>query len=99
MLNSFGRLMLSMLLVLFTQAGCANSEPTEAEMFEAMINSDHSQQMFGDPAKMKAETQKAGCEKLGENAYKCGIASKNGNGMVLPLITFIRAGEKWKLAM
>jgi hypothetical protein len=55
--------------------------------------------MFGDPKKIKAETQKSECENMRDNTYKCGVVWKDGKRRAFPLIIFIKVDNKWKLAM
>ena len=77
-------------------AGCGTSEPSEHEMFEAMLASDNKQQMWGSPEKLKEDARKIGCEKTGEKTYKCTIGQRSGQGMALPL-NFTKGDDRWVL--
>ncbi|MGJ9419679.1 hypothetical protein ACHAC9_18290 [Massilia sp. CMS3.1] len=86
----------ALLALSLSLAGCGTSEPTENDMFEAMAASDHNQQMFGSPEKLKVSTKKIGCEKTGEKTYKCTIGQRDGKGMALPL-NFTKGDDRWMM--
>lgn len=86
----------ALLAMSLSLAGCGTSEPTESEMFEAMLASDHKQQMFGSPEKLKESTKKIACEKTGEKTYKCTIGQRGGQGMALPL-NFTKGEDRWMM--
>jgi len=81
-------------------AGCGSSEPTESEMFDAMLASDRQQQMLGsaektkEKMKMQEKVKKIGCEKSGEKTYKCTIGQRSGQGMAMPL-SFTKGDDGW----
>jgi outer membrane lipoprotein SlyB len=81
-------------------AGCGSSEPTESEMFDAMLASDHQQQMSGsaektkEKIKMQEKVKKIACEKSGEKTYKCTVGQRSGQGMALPL-SFTKGDDGW----
>jgi hypothetical protein len=80
-------------------AGCGSSEPTESEMFDAMVASNH-QQMSGsaektqEKMKLKEKVKKIACEKSGEKTYKCTVGQRSGQGMALPL-SFTKGDDGW----
>ncbi|HJW56658.1 MAG TPA: hypothetical protein VJ577_15420, partial [Burkholderiaceae bacterium] len=80
----------------FSLAACANSEPTETEMLETISDFGPTQKLIGDPVMMKVEAKKIGCEETAENTYRCGIATRVGNGLVLKYV-FTRIDGKWHI--
>lgn len=75
----------------------ANSEPTETEMFNVLNDFGPTKMLLGNLATMKDKVRKTGCENAGDGAYKCGVASKTGHGLVLKYI-FTKADGKWRIS-
>lgn len=84
------------MVLLLMLTACGKGEPTEAEMFDTLNDFGPTKRLLGDLATMRAEARKTGCENTGENAYKCGVASKAGKSLVLKYI-FAREGDKWRV--
>jgi len=79
-------------------AGCGTSEPSENEMFDALLEFDQNHMFFGKPEKFKEESKKLGCEKTGEKSFKCLLGSRDGKGGSLPF-SFMKADGKWVASM
>lgn len=93
--HAFTACMLGLVIAL---SGCGTSEPSESEMFAAMIDFDANHQFFGKPEKLKEESKKLGCEKIGEKTFKCLIGSRDGKGMSLPF-NFMKSDGKWVMSL
>jgi hypothetical protein len=91
--HRFRAAVMALLLML---AACGKGEPTEAEIFDTLNDFGPTKMLLGDMARMRSEAGKTGCENAGENAYKCGVASQAGKGLVLKYI-FAREGDKWRV--
>jgi hypothetical protein len=83
--------------VLLSLAAGGSSEPTETDMFTVLSDFSPTKMLLGDLATLKEKARKTGCEYAGEDAYKCGVALKNGKGLVLKYI-FIKADGKWRIS-
>jgi hypothetical protein len=80
------------LVVLLSAAlltGCGSGEPSETEMYEAM------QQTFLKTESGREDFKKGGCEKTGENTYKCSFGSKKNGGMAMNL-GFTKIDGHWQ---
>jgi hypothetical protein len=82
------------LAVSFSLAGCGSSEPSETEMFDAMIAYDQNHMFFGRPEKFKTDAKKLGCEKAGEKSYKCLVGKRDGKGGAMPA-KFMKTDGRW----
>lgn len=90
----FAAVIISLLLLLVIGG---NSEPTETEMFNVLSDFGPTKMLLGDLEAMKDKARKTGCESAGEDAYKCGVASKTGKDMELKYI-FTKADGKWRIS-
>jgi major membrane immunogen (membrane-anchored lipoprotein) len=72
--------------------GCGSSEPSEAEMFDAMKNS--SMQLVNESD--RADFRKSGCEKTGEKTFKCAFGFKDGKGTAMNM-GFTKVDGKWQI--
>lgn len=77
-------------------AACGAREPSQSDMFEALAGNTMTRELFGSLATMEKEAKKAGCEKQGERTFKCGVADKDGKGMVMNF-SFVQVDGKWQL--
>jgi len=93
-LNSKYGLGVCALAAVMSLAGCGAREPSEGEMFDAMIAYDQNQSLFGKPEKFREEAKKLGCEKVGEKSYKCLVGQRSGKGGSMPF-NFMNADGKW----
>lgn len=84
----------AVIVLLLPLAACDRGEPTEAEIFDTLNDFGPTKMLLGDLPRMQAEARKTNCENVGGDAYKCGVTSKVGKGLVLKYI-FTRAGDKW----
>lgn len=84
----------TVLVMAATLAACGASEPSESDMFDAMIAYDENQAFFGKPEKFRADAKKLGCEKVGEKTYKCLVGQRDGKGGSMPF-SFMKADGKW----
>lgn len=75
-------------------SGCGTGEPSENDLFDAMLAADQQQLLFGKPEKFRTEAKKLGCEKTGEKSYKCLIGQRNGEAGSVAF-SFMKAEGKW----
>ena len=75
-------------------SGCGTGEPSESDLFDAMLAADGEHLLFGKPEKFRAEAKKLGCEKTGEKSYKCLVGQRSGEGGSAAF-NFMKADGKW----
>jgi len=81
----------------FLLGACSTREPTEAEMLETLRDFGPTKMLLADAATMKAGARKTGCESVARDTFRCGIAPKEGRGLVLKYL-FTRVDGTWQIA-
>ena len=79
------------LILVLGMVGCGSGEPSETEMYEATQNSMLKELIGPD----REDFKKGGCEKAGENTYKCSFGSKEDEGIAMNIV-FTKIDGKWQ---
>lgn len=65
-------------------------------MLEVLRDFGPTKTLLANAATMKAGARKTGCENVARDTYRCGIAPKDGNGLVLKYL-FTRVDGTWQI--
>jgi hypothetical protein len=72
----------------FMLTGCGNSEPSDADIQQAIVAADPSE---------KSAFKKHGCKEDGKNVYRCDVGLKSGEGTTLPM-RLVKTDQGWRLS-